>query len=264
MQSLFNTTPMRILASLTFFMVFLALASYASLNFEKMKHVDTTEATISVSGEGEVFAVPNVGQFTFSVQAKADTAEEAQEQSGTAINDIIAFLEGSGIEERDIKTTGYNLYPQYRYEERICVSGTYCGPGERVADGFEVSQSVQVKVRDTDTASAIITGVGERGATNISGLNFVIDETAELESEARAAAIADAKAKAKVLAEQLGVRLVRVAGYYEDGVYYSEPAAYSMRNMAFDEAEDGGFGGAALPAGEEKTVANVTIVYEVR
>ena len=205
MNNLFSTTPMRILGSLTVFMFLLALGSYSSLNFEKIQHLDDTPATISVTGEGEVFAVPDIGQFSFSVQAKADDAGEAQEQSGTAVNDIIAFLRESGVEEVDIKTTNYNLYPQYRWEEQLCLPGTFCGSGERVQDGFEVSQTVQVKVRNTDDASAVITGVGERGATNISGLDFVIDDTDALEAEARAAAIVDAKAKAAVLTKDLGV-----------------------------------------------------------
>ena len=264
MQSLFSNTPMRLLGGLIVFMVFLALASYASLNFEKMKHLDNAPATISVTGEGEVLAVPDIGQFTFSVQAKADSAEVAQEESVTKIKDIIAFLRESGVEEKDIKTTNYNLYPQYRWEEKICVSGSYCGSGERIADGFEVSQSVQVKIRDTDTASAIITGVGEQGATNISGLDFVIDDTDALVAEARTAAIADAKEQARILADELGVRIVKLSGFYEENGGYYEGPQYEARSMMMDGDDSAGFGGAALPVGEEKTTSRVTITYEIQ
>lgn len=263
MNNLFSTTPMRILGSLTVFMLLLALGSYASLNFEKMQYLDQNPALISVSGEGEVFAVPDIGQFSFSVQAEASDAATAQEESGTTINEIISFLQDRGITQEDIKTTNYNLFPQYRYEERICTPGTFCGPGERVQDGFQVSQTVEVKVRDTDSASAVITGVGERGATNISGLNFVVDDTDALVAQARADAIIDAKEKAQTLADDLGVRLVKITGFYEeDGRYAPQPAM--MRSMAFEESADAGFGGAELPMGEEQTTARVTITYEIR
>jgi len=263
MNNLFSTTPMKILGSLTVFMFLLALGSYASLNFEKLQHLDINPAMISVTGEGEVFAVPDIGQFTFSVQAEAADAATAQEQSGTAVNDIIAFLRDQGIAEEDIKTTSYNLFPRYRFEERICTPGTFCGPGERVSDGFEVSQSVQVKVRNTDNASAVITGVGEQGATNISSLDFVIDDTDALAAEAREQAIADAKEKAQKLASDLGVRLVKITGFYEeDSRYIPEP--YQARNMAFDEMAESGFGGAELPMGEDQTISRVTITYEIR
>lgn len=263
MNSLFSNTPMRMLGGLTVFMVLIALGSYASLNFEKIQHLDPMPATISVSGEGEVLAVPDIGQFSFSVRAEADDAAAAQEQSGTTINNIIAFLRESGVAETDIKTVNYNLYPRYRWEEQVCIPGTICRGGEQVQDGFEVNQTVQVKVRNTDDASAIITGVGEREATNISGLNFVVDDTDALAMEARALAIADAQAKAEKLATDLGVDLVKIAGYYENEQGYN-PMPYQTRNMAFDEFAESGFGGAELPMGEEQTIARVTITYEIK
>ena len=253
---------MRVLAGLTLFMLLLALASYASLNFEKIEHLAESPATISVTGEGEVLAVPDTGQFTFSVTAKSDTAEKAQEMSGQSINAILAYLTESGIDKKDVKTLSYNLYPQYRWEEKICPAGSFCGPGERVADGFEVNQSVQVKVRDTGTAPTIITGVGERGATNISSLNFVIDDTDVLRAEARAAAIADAKVKADILADDLGVDIVRFSGYYEDEGGQNQDV-FMARTMAMEEKESADFVGPNLPLGENKTVARVTLVYEV-
>lgn len=252
------------LSALALLMTIIALGSYAILNFTKVEFLNPTPATISVMGEGEVLAVPDIGQFSFSVNASADDAATAQELSGTKINEILAYLKGEGIEEKDIKTQNYNLYPKYRYEERICALGvSYCPPGERIPDGFEVTQTISVKIRATDTAGAVIAGVGERGATNISGLNFTIDDTDALRADARAAAIADAQAKADVLAGQLGVRIVRLANYSEGGGF---PEPYlQTRTMAFDAAvEEAGFGGAELPVGEESTQVQVSITYEVQ
>jgi hypothetical protein len=244
-------------------MSLLALGSYASLNFETIKHLNTSPATISVTGEGEVLAVPDIGQFTFSVQVEAADATAAQEQSGTKVNSIIAFLKESGIEDKDIKTLNYNLSPNYRWEERVCVPGSFCGPGEQIQDGFSVNQSVQVKVRNTADASTILTGVGEREATNISGLDFVIDDTDALMMEAREKAIADAKEKAVALADDLGVQLVKIAAYSENNSRYN-PAPYQVRSMSFDTAEESGFKGAELPMGEDQMTAQVTITYEIR
>lgn len=260
-EGFFSHTGNRVLASLSLFMLLLALGSYAMLNLAKVQYANPMPATVTVSGEGEVFAVPDVGQFSFSVTAEGTTASEAQEASGTKINDILAYLEEQGIEEKDIKTQNYNLYPRYRYEERICPAGSYCPPGERVQDGFEVNQTIAVKVRDTAEAPSIISGVGERGATNISGLNFTVDDTDALRAEARSQAISDAREKATALAEQLGVRVVRIMSYYEEGNYY-EPYA---RAMSFDAAAEGmgGFGGAELPMGEDSTAVRVNVTFVV-
>lgn len=243
-------------------MLILALGSYAKLNFEKIEYLSPMPATITVTGEGELFAVPDIGQFSFSVMAESEDVTAAQELSGTKVNSILEYLREQGIEDKDIKTLNYNLYPRYRYEERICPLGSYCPPGERVQDGFEVNQTVQVKVRETDKAPSVIAGVGERGATNISGLEFTIDDVEVLRKEAREKAIVDAQEKAAVLANQLGVKIVRLTSYNEQGGGY-EPY-YKAAAMAMDMEEAAGFGGAELPMGEEGTKVEVSVTYEVR
>ena len=52
-------------------------------------------------------------------------------------------------------------------------SNDFCPPGgERILKGFEVSQNISVKVRDTEKAGKVIAGIGELGASDISGLNL--------------------------------------------------------------------------------------------
>lgn len=263
MEGFFNSKTTRVLASAVLGMLILALASYSILNFKNAKTAGEYPANISVEGKGEIQAVPDVGQFSFSVMATGATASEVQEASATKINDIMAYLKEQGVEEKDIKTQDYNLYPKYRWEERPCAFGMVCPPGEQVQDGFEVSQTVSVKVRDTAKAGALVAGVGEKGATNISGISFVVDDEEKLKAQARDAAIADAKAKAAKLADQLGVDLVRIVSFYENPGYYPSPM-YEAK--AYDMAE--GMGGAtvapSMPTGEQTTAVTVNITYEIR
>jgi hypothetical protein len=259
MNNYFSAGYAKFLLSLTLLSAVVALLSYAQAVMEEQR---PHEATISVSGDGEVFMVPDIGQFSFSVTANGESAAAAQEASGNKINAIMAYLREQGIEERDIKTRNYNLFPRYRWEERMCPVGSFCPPGERVSDGFEVTQTITVKVRETDGAGTIIAGVGERGATNISSLSFTIEDVDAVQAEARALAIADAQAQAVLLAEQLGVRLGRIVSFYEHGGW-AQP--YYDRSMSLEAtALDGaGFGGAELPLGEENTRVSVEIVYEI-
>jgi uncharacterized protein len=218
---------------------------------------------ISVSGTGEVFAVPDVGSFYFSVVEEGKTVKDAQDKATKKVNDIISALKGQGIEEKDIKTTNYNSYPKYEYlSPAVCTNG-YCPPGKQNLIGYEVNQTISVKVRKTSEAGNILTKVGDLGATNISGLDFVIDDTDTVQAQARDKAVADAKAKAKVLAKSLGIKLGRVVNFSESGSYPG-PIYYS-RDVA-------GKGGATLenqavppqvPTGENKIVSNVNITYEV-
>lgn len=260
-KTFFSTTYNRVLATLVLVMLVAALGAYAYFTLKQSEYMNMGPVTISVMGEGEVLAVPDIGQFNFSVSAKAAMAAEAQSQAAEANNAILSYLKEQGVEEKDIKTEQYSLYPRYRYEEQPCPLGMRCPAGQQVEDGFEVSQTVSIKVRDLSRAGDLMSGVGERGATNISGLSFTIDNDDKLQDEARAMAIADAQAKAKVLAEELGVRLVRMAGYYENSgmpVYgYGgdlKQAAVPMMDAAVPE----------VPAGEQSTMSRVTLTFVVR
>lgn len=217
---------------------------------------------ISVSGEGEVFAVPDVATFLFSVIEERPTAGEAQESAARKINEALSFIKGKGVEESDMKTTNFNLYPQYEFRREPCI-GFDCPPsGERVLVGFEVNQTVEVKVRDTTKAGEIIAGIAEFGISNISGLSFTVDDKEILEREARSLAIDDARKKAKELARDLGVSLVRVVSFSESG----QPVFFER--LSFDTSASA-IGGSVetvpnLPIGENKIVSRVTITYEIR
>jgi len=224
--------------------------------------VDPTANTITVSGLGEVFAVPDLATFSFSIIVERPTASAAQEDAAELANEAIAYLKAQGIEEKDIKTTGYNVYPRYIYPQVECFRYP-CPGGERQLDGFEINQSITVKVRETTKAGTILSGLGEVGVENISGLSFTIDEPNALENEAREAAIADAKEKAEVLADQLGVRLKRVISFSEssDGgypiPYYAEEFGRGGDVAVSSVAPD-------VPTGENKITSRVHITYEIR
>jgi len=262
-KGIFNSPQMRILGALVMLMVLIALSSYAALNFEKIKYTNPMPASITVTGKGEVSAVPDIGQFSFTVEANGADASTAQSLSGTKINDIIAYLTEQGIEKKDIKTQDYNLFPKYRYEERFCAGNSYCPPTEPIPDGFTVSQTVTVKVRAIDSAGNIIGGVGDKGATNISGLSFTIDDPEALQAEARALAIKDAQEKAVALANNLNVRVVKLVGYYEDsGMYQPYYMDAKMESMGGDSVS--AMPSPELPVGEQDTTIQVNVTYEVK
>jgi uncharacterized protein len=218
---------------------------------------------VTVSGDGEVFAVPDIATFTFSVREQAQTVAAAQEPATKKMNDLLAYLKNAGIEEKDIRTVGYNVYPRYDYKEVICTQYSCPPSGDPEIIGYEVSQSVEVKVRDTRKAGDVLSGVGEWGASDVSGLNFTVDEEDELYREARQKAIEDAQTKAKQLAEDLDVTLVRVVSFSESGggayppIFYGYDK-YGQGMMEADMSTPG------IPPGENKLTAQVSITYELR
>lgn len=242
------------------------LGIYSRFILKQTKDWGFGPTTISVQGLGEVYTVPDVGQFSFSVVEKGNNAEEAQTRSAEKINEVLEILKELGIEEKDIKTENYNLYPIYRYEAKSCPQGVYC-PSEQVLDGFEVNQSVTVKVRDLDNAGNILVKIGEKEVSNISNLNFVVDDIEQFKNEAREKAVENAKNKADSLEKALGVKFEKMVGFYEDdfslyGNYQDEYFARQQNSMIFAESMDAS--GPNLPTGENVVRSQVSITYKVK
>ncbi len=221
----------------------------------------TASNIISVSGEGEVFAVPDTATFSVTVQEEAKDVKAAQDVATKKINEIIAYLEKEGVAKKDIQTADYSLYPQYDYTNGVCTQGGYCPPGKQTLRGFQVSQTLTVKVRDTDTAGKLLSGVGSRGVSSVSGLNFEVDDREASEAEARDMAIIDAKAKAEVLAKSLGVSIVRIVGFSENSGGYPVPMYARGMDMAVMESKAVS---PEIPVGQNKITSNVTVSYEIR
>jgi uncharacterized protein YggE len=259
----FSSTFNRLLGSILIAMVIAALAAYSILTMRTAEITKTMPTNISVTGEGTVKVKPDIAQFSFSVTAKGATAEEAQSTSSVKMTTLTQYLAEQGVTEADIKTENYNLYPLfvYEYEEGAECRDWNCPGPKEIQDGFEVSQYVTVKVRDMAKAGALLAGVGERGATGISGLNFVIDNDESSKIEARNKAIADARAEAQNIANQFGMKLVRMTGYYEMEDYYAPEPAYGSYEMDMAKNEAGG--SPPLPAGEQEITATVNVSYEM-
>lgn len=253
-------------AALGVLAVFLFIATIGEL--KGLRFVGTgvpATNTITVSGEGEVSAVPDSANFSVTIQEQAKDVKTAQDAATKKGNDIIAYLKGAGIEAKDIRTSDYSIYPQYEYGTETCANG-YCPPGKQTLVGYQVSQTITVKVRDTSKAGELLSGVGSRGVSSVGGLSFELEKSDQdaKEAEARGKAIDNAHQKAEVLAEQLGVSLVRVVGFSENGNY---PIYYAKAEMSM--AVDGRGGvvvspSPELPTGENKITSNVSIIYEIR
>jgi len=223
------------------------------------------QTTISVSGEGETYAAPDIAEVSFSVVAEAKSVAEAQQKVRAAMESTTRFLAESGVAQKDVKTQSYNFYPKYEWQQTratACVKYPCPPEGRQILVGYEASQAIAIKVRKIDDAGKILSGLGERGATNLSGVSFTVEHDDQVWAAARELAITDAKTKANVLAKQLGVDLVRIVGFNEGGNYPVEKFARSQVAMGLGggaPAED-----AIVLTGENRYVSNVTLVYEIK
>lgn len=254
-----------ILSAVALFLIFFLAAKTAKdiKSYDYIGKDISAVNTITVSGKGEIVAKADIASFTFSVIEESANVSEAQDKASKKINDMIKFLKENGVEEKDIKTTNYNIYPRYDY---IKISDKTLNPlpyvrENRVLAGYEINQGVEVKVRNISSAGTILSGIGDLSVSDISGLNFSIDEEEKLKKEARDLAVKDAKNNAKELADSLGVKLVRIVNFSESGYF---PVYYREKFSADVSMGVGGGPAPEIPSGENKITSQVNIVYEIR
>ncbi len=262
MQEYFNSFEGKRFLKIGSLLVILFLVIQILGGFKEWRSPSAAYSTIVVTGQGEAFAQPDIASFSFSVSNDAKTVGAAQDAVTDKVNAILEALKDMGIEERDIRTVDYSVYPKYTYEPVACTY-SYCPPSRQIPDGYTVTHTVSIKVRNTADAGQALSLAGANGATNISSLSFTIDNPDMVMAEARDEAVSEARAKAKALAKSLGVRLGKVVDF-SDNTY--NPGPYPT---VYREGLVMGMGGADskaidVPTGESKVTSNVTITYEIR
>ncbi|MBI2049921.1 MAG: SIMPL domain-containing protein [Candidatus Staskawiczbacteria bacterium] len=159
---------------------------------------------ITVSGEGKVFVKPDVALVNLGVKTEAKQSADAVNQNNEKMNAIIKAVKELGIDESDIRTSAYNLYPVYDYTEK-----------GRVFIGYTLDQQISVKIRDFSKISGVLDKATAEGANTVGDLQFVVDDLEKARSEAREKAIEQAKEEALVLIKQSGLKIIKLVNISE-------------------------------------------------
>jgi uncharacterized protein len=205
---------------------------------------------LSVSGEGRASAAPDVAVLGLGVSAKAPTVGAANGRAQQAMSALLDSLKANGVQEKDIQTLSFSIYPEYDYSNN-----------EQVLTGYQVSHMLQVKVRDIDKAGEVIDDAVQAGGDllQVQSISLTIDDTTALRSQARQKAVADAQAKAEELATLAGVTLGKPT-YITESI--STP--YTQPYLFADRAAPATAGGeTAISPGELEVVVNVQMSYTI-
>jgi len=197
---------------------------------------------VSVTGEATISAAPDSASIRIGVSTQAASAREASNANAQKMTAVLAALKDGGIAEKDIQTAWLSLQPQY--DNR---------PGAPHVVGFQATNQLNVKVRDIKAVANVLDRVISAGATDVSGIEFVVSEQSKLLDQARAQAIADARRKAELYVNAAGAHLGHVVSIVEDNALPSpRPMAGALRASA-----------AMVPVapGEQTLHVNVSVTY---
>ena len=227
----------------------LGLFLLASIN--QISNTATTTNTVSFTGEGKVTAKPDIATISASILTQAVDSKTAQDSNSVKSNAVDSFLKKQDIDEKDIKTSGYNVTPQYKYPSY---------GGQATITGYQVTQSYEIKVRDLNKVSTILSGLVTAGANQVNNLGLTIENPDAVQAEARQLAIDNAKKKAEELEDQVGITLGKIVNFTEGSGGYPVPM-YDLKSSGV------GMGGGSEPTisiGENDVVVSITITYQIK
>jgi uncharacterized protein len=206
------------------------------------------QRTITVSGTGKVTLTPDIAYVSIGVQTQDASATTAMEANNTKAQAIIAAIKAAGVEDKDIQTTNFSIYPQQQYDKDGNMTGIL----------YVVNNTVYLTARDLTKLGGLLDATVQSGANTINSISFdVADKTAAL-SQARLAAVTDAAKQANELTSAAGVSLddVQTISYYDT----SAPITVQYARAAMDVAG----GSVPIQSGSMDITTTVTIVYELK
>lgn len=211
-----------------------------------------TPRTLNVSGSGQISLTPDIAYIYVGVHTENPSASDAMAENNRKTQEMIDALKEAGVDEKDIRTTNFSIWPMDRYDP-----DTNLPTGEKV---YSVDNTVYVTVRDLAKLGDLLDTLVTAGANTINSIAFDVADKTEAIKQARAAAVKNGKEQAQELAGEAGVTLGEITSI---SFYEGSPSP------VLDGYGKGG-GGAEAPMavpiqpGQITLTVTVSMTYEIK
>ena len=204
---------------------------------------------VTVTGTAEARGVPDEAQISAGVVNQAKTAAAALADNSRAMNAVFAALRRLDIADKDVQTSNFSIEPQYPpYNANM---------PERPIIGYQVSNTVRVRLDDVSKAGTVLDALVAAGANQAGSIDFSIHDPKALLADARSAAVKDAIERAQTYAKAAGVTLGPIVSIEESGAEPPRPVFLAAARLAAPAPTP-------IAAGEQSVSASVTIAWEIQ
>lgn len=171
-------------------------------------------------GQGEVKRAPDRAWVTIKAESRSKDPKEAQRLNAMAMNAVTEKLKGMNLGADAIRTTSYELHPEFDYANN-----------RQTLRGYVARNAIEVRVDDIARVGDVLGAAVGSGATSIGALRFDLRDRGAAEREALRLAVQDARTRADAAAAGAGVQIQRVQRIEEQRVFDPGPRPM-MREMA--------------------------------
>jgi hypothetical protein len=167
--------------------------------------------TLNVNGVGSTYLTPDIAYIYIGVHSEGATASEVVAANKTQTNAVLDALKKAGVDEKDLRTTNFSIWPSQQYSPEGVATGTI----------YMVDNTVYVTVRNLDGLGDLLDDTIAAGANSINSIQFDVADKSAAVKEARAKAVEDATKQAQELADAAGVKLgdIQNISFYDNSPY---------------------------------------------
>jgi hypothetical protein len=182
---------------------------------------------IVTTGQAEVKMAPDRAWVAINAESRAKDPKEAQRLNAAAMNAVMEKLKGMNLGADAIRTTSYELHPEFDYVDR-----------KQTLRGYVARNSIEVRVDEIERIGDVLGVAVGSGATSVGGLRFGLKDRDGAEREALRLAVRDARARAEAAASGAGMQILQVWRVEEQRMSGPEPPRPMMRQVAMESAAD--------------------------
>ncbi|NMB02752.1 MAG: SIMPL domain-containing protein [Firmicutes bacterium] len=202
---------------------------------------------LHVTGSAVVTGAPDIAHITLGVETQDVSADVAAQDNASRMAKVFTALKELGLTERELSTSGYNIYSSTQVVGR--------GTNEETSiTTYRVHNRINITTKNLDIVGEIIDRAVQAGANQVQGIQFDVEDKQAMQLKALQNAIKQGVAKAEAMAEAAGLTLTQLVSLSEN---YSSYAP--MVNTMVMRADS--FAGTTINPGEVEVSANVQLEF---
>jgi len=185
-------------------------------------NISAQSSSVTVEGNAEINVVPDQASLNLSVELDGRNLSAMTKRVAETTNDFLALTDELNIKRNDVMTSGVNINPRYRYENKT---------GRRIFDGYNISRSIQVDLKNIDQLGSIIERSTVQGINNIAAPIFRFSQEDQIIQSLHTLAVQDAIKRAEALVDPLNASLGKALKIDASSIQSISPPMMEMRAL---------------------------------
>jgi len=185
-------------------------------------NISAQSSSVTVEGNAQISVAPDRASLNLSVELDGRDLSAMTKRVAEATNAFLKVTDDLNIKRNDVMTSGVNINLRYRYENKT---------GRRIFDGYNISRSIQVDLKDINQLGSIIERSTVQGINNIAAPIFRASQEDQIIQNLHTLAVQDAIKRAEALIEPLNASVGKALKIDASSIQSISPPMMEMRAL---------------------------------